>query len=240
MAQFDTNTESLRDLAAMRSKLEPMEAEMQALTRQLSVSAETLIAQSPTPEDRIAVASYVYWHMPEVTADSIAAGFRAFNENFHSSVISRIVGPCPFVFRCEKCGDNAIPSSRSNLMEWRRFLLCNRKRNRFNGPICLKCKQQETARDPLSEQKMQWERQQREARLRALRTMPYKEYLQTEHWLEFREARIRGVGYRCQLCNGGGILDVHHRTYERRGCEQWNDVTVLCRNCHGKFHNKLP
>jgi hypothetical protein len=31
-------------------------------------------------------------------------------------------------------------------------------------------------------------------------------------------------------------LDVHHRTYENKGKEKLGDLTVLCRECHTKFH----
>jgi hypothetical protein len=66
--------------------------------------------------------------------------------------------------------------------------------------------------------------------------MPYNEYLQTPEWQEKRaEARARAGG-RCQVCNSLGPLDVHHRTYERRGAERESDLIVLCRNCHELFH----
>lgn len=70
-----------------------------------------------------------------------------------------------------------------------------------------------------------------------LRTMPYDEYLQTDHWKDVRTQALRRAGYRCQVCNDGGQLDVHHRTYERRGEEAPGDVTVLCRSCHSVFHD---
>ncbi len=70
-----------------------------------------------------------------------------------------------------------------------------------------------------------------------LRAMPYKEYLHTPHWKRRREDKLRASGYRCQVCNrGSGILDVHHRTYKRRGEELDEDLTVLCRECHHLFH----
>ena len=72
-----------------------------------------------------------------------------------------------------------------------------------------------------------------------LRTMPYKEYLQTEHWKQIRQRALDHAGHSCQLCNVGHSLQVHHRTYERRGCEEPTDVTVLCAYCHAKHHDKL-
>jgi 5-methylcytosine-specific restriction endonuclease McrA len=37
----------------------------------------------------------------------------------------------------------------------------------------------------------------------------------------------------------GKPLDVHHRTYERRGAEKAEDVIVLCRRCHELFHTTV-
>lgn len=70
-----------------------------------------------------------------------------------------------------------------------------------------------------------------------LRALPYKEYLQTPHWKRKREAKLRAVGRRCQVCGrSSGTLDVHHSTYDRLGEELEGDLTVLCRGCHGLFH----
>jgi hypothetical protein len=71
-----------------------------------------------------------------------------------------------------------------------------------------------------------------------LRALPYGEYLQTPHWKRKREDKLRAVGRRCQVCNHGpDTLEVHHRTYERLGQELDEDLTVLCRACHGTFHD---
>lgn len=64
----------------------------------------------------------------------------------------------------------------------------------------------------------------------------YREYLESPHWHLVRAAAIVKADYRCQLCNSPDNLQVHHRTYERRGEEKLSDVTVLCRDCHRKFH----
>lgn len=76
-------------------------------------------------------------------------------------------------------------------------------------------------------------------RARVLARMTYREYLQTPEWQERRgEALMRAQG-RCQVCNKPYNLDVHHRTYERRGAEAPDDLTVLCRTCHATFHGRL-
>lgn len=75
------------------------------------------------------------------------------------------------------------------------------------------------------------------ARLQVLKTMPYEDYLQTPEWKAQREAALKRALYRCQVCNGNKTpLHVHHRTYERRGCELPEDLFVLCEQCHGRYH----
>jgi hypothetical protein len=99
------------------------------------------------------------------------------------------------------------------------------------------------------------------ARIQRLRTMPYEDYLRTAHWQMVSQAELQRAGYRCCLCNAagqdprqpiqrtatGGLLiqahaelNVHHRTYERRGCELPDDVITLCRKCHERHHGIHP
>lgn len=79
-----------------------------------------------------------------------------------------------------------------------------------------------------------------EKRLQELRTMPYQAYLQTPEWQAKRDQALDKAGHRCQLCNSNDSLNVHHRTYERRGNEELSDLTVLCRACHSLFHDRVP
>ena len=77
----------------------------------------------------------------------------------------------------------------------------------------------------------------RRDRLTALRTMPYRDYLQSEEWRARRTRHLEYAGSRCQLCNSDEQpLHVHHRTYERRGFERSADLVVLCAECHEAFH----
>ena len=66
--------------------------------------------------------------------------------------------------------------------------------------------------------------------------LPYDLYLRSPHWKRVRNAALERAHHRCQVCNATGRLEVHHRTYDRRGQELLEDVTVLCRNCHETFH----
>lgn len=76
--------------------------------------------------------------------------------------------------------------------------------------------------------------------MKHLRHLPYKAYLKTEYWAIRRKRKLEAADHKCQLCNVSGELHVHHRTYERRGSELDEDLIVLCKHCHAKFHDKLP
>lgn len=73
-------------------------------------------------------------------------------------------------------------------------------------------------------------------RLQQLNTMDYQEYLRTDEWKVRRDEMLERAGESCQVCNRSNRLEVHHRTYERRGNEAPEDLTVLCQECHGLFH----
>lgn len=70
-----------------------------------------------------------------------------------------------------------------------------------------------------------------------LATMPYAEYLKTDHWQKTAKAAKERAGHKCQVCNKYGQLHTHHRTYERRGAELPDDLIVLCAGCHKLFHD---
>ena len=65
----------------------------------------------------------------------------------------------------------------------------------------------------------------------------YSEYLRSSHWKVTREKALDRAGLRCQLCgNQTGQLDVHHNNYRNLGNERPEDLIVLCRTCHSRFH----
>jgi 5-methylcytosine-specific restriction endonuclease McrA len=70
--------------------------------------------------------------------------------------------------------------------------------------------------------------------------MNYHEYLLSPQWQEKRSMAIYCAGNRCQVCNSPDNLEVHHRTYERLGCEAIADLTVLCSDCHRMFSKRSP
>jgi hypothetical protein len=73
-----------------------------------------------------------------------------------------------------------------------------------------------------------------------LHYMPYAEYLQTAHWKKISQKTRDRFGCRCAVCNSDQFIQVHHRTYERRGFEWPEDLIVLCGQCHEIYHHVLP
>ena len=70
-----------------------------------------------------------------------------------------------------------------------------------------------------------------------LKKVKYSIYLQTDHWKNFSEKAIANSHYKCKLCNKEKAkLNVHHKTYENRGHETYDDVIVLCEECHRLIH----
>jgi hypothetical protein len=66
----------------------------------------------------------------------------------------------------------------------------------------------------------------------------YNTYINSPEWRAKANAAKQRAGNRCQVCNRPSSeiqLNAHHRTYERLGNENPDDITVLCRDCHKLF-----
>lgn len=73
----------------------------------------------------------------------------------------------------------------------------------------------------------------------ALRRLPYSQYLRTEHWFRVRSLALERARHECALCPANRDLQVHHRSYARKGFEQPEDVIVLCDECHRRHHARI-
>ena len=74
-------------------------------------------------------------------------------------------------------------------------------------------------------------------RLSELRAMPYADYLTTPEWAETRQDVLDRAAFKCQLCGrNGGLLHVHHNSYEHLGEEYPEDMIALCAGCHTHYH----
>ena len=74
-------------------------------------------------------------------------------------------------------------------------------------------------------------------RIAELRAMHYDDYLRSPEWQERRRLEIQAAENACDRCGRRTErLHVHHLTYERRGHEHPDDLSVLCPGCHREAH----
>jgi hypothetical protein len=224
------NVSAMDEIESVLRDIQDMELAIQELVERLHELPGEMVEQIPVDE-RINAARYLYWLVPEVSSRTIANAF--FGVKVQK--LPKLIGGYEGDIHCEKCGEPIQFTSRSRSKAVAQMA-------RTEHPIyaegykvlCEACKEIVLAeRRRFDEQ----ESGARQKRLQELRTMPYREYLQTPEWQARRRQHLESVGYRCQICNASGLtLDVHHRTYERRGQEYYKDLITLCRDCHSIFH----
>jgi len=64
----------------------------------------------------------------------------------------------------------------------------------------------------------------------------YHEYIKSDTWKRTCKAKLKSVGYKCEMCGSAMNLNVHHITYKNLGHEELDDLLVVCKNCHKKLH----
>lgn len=67
----------------------------------------------------------------------------------------------------------------------------------------------------------------------------YLKYLESEHWAQIKLDLYAVRGFQCEVCFSTRSIQVHHKTYERIGREEPQDVILLCRPCHKKAHGLI-
>lgn len=173
------------------------------------------------------VLSYIYWETDlPISVLSKATGITG-------NSMARAVPKKELVFKCKKCHEPIIVTVNSRNEREDRL----KDKNKLTCDRCIEdAKVNKEKRRKEKDRKKQAELEEKIAFLRA---MPYEEYLKTEHWQQFRKKALKHYHYQCQKCDATGVrLDVHHLTYERRGCELLEDVITLCKECHEKEHDR--
>lgn len=64
----------------------------------------------------------------------------------------------------------------------------------------------------------------------------YKAYLASPAWRARRLDVIRRSGGICERCHDWPVVNVHHLSYERLGCELPDDLLGVCTKCHRNLH----
>jgi 5-methylcytosine-specific restriction endonuclease McrA len=70
-----------------------------------------------------------------------------------------------------------------------------------------------------------------------LRRLSYSDYRRTPEWQYRRRQMVQAAERKCQHCGSySHRLNVHHRSYDRLGNEDPDDLIVLCVSCHRDLH----
>ena len=172
----------------------------------------------------------LYWDT-DTSVDTIAAatGFVGSKQ-----ALCKAAGPAILVgFQCDTCEEFIKVSSRADATG---FLSTHKRGSRWGRTPSHECRDCIDRRLKQSHEEFEARLVARAERIRQLKAMPYRDYLQTDHWQETRKDALRRAKFCCQTCSAKGKLHVHHRTYVRRGEEWSSDLIVLCAGCHSIFH----
>ena len=142
------------------------------------------------------------------------------------------------LFWCGKCGKQLGVRDRRDLTRLRRAsrALSYARPGDLEDTILL-CNSCTNLQLQLHSEEQRLRRLARQARTAQLRTMPFAEYRMQPEWQVRRVQALTRARYRCQMCSShDATLDVHHNSYQNYGDERPEDLVVLCRSCHQKFH----
>lgn len=214
----------------LRDEALPLPARLDAAREAIGHLTEAIAILRQQSRDLVAAAELnddlratIYWEYDDLIPLALLGQYHQLRDMLEDR--------CPWTYPCPSCGRDQRVSSRTAL----KAMLQERKPGRPDPrPECRECRDR---REKLTAARYNEERRAYQERLRELKTMPYRDYLQTPEWRERRAARLKAARYACQVCNARNILlNVHHRTYVRRGEEYARDLIVLCEGCHHLFH----
>jgi len=203
-------------------------------------------SKSANSDDKLFVAWLLYWNVTELYPRDIAK--QLLNISVPAMRKKFIEHGFPCSFQCCKCKKHIEAEHRQNLSFHRHLAQVHGFKSiesRFEETVmCYECAEKYLERINIKfmQEKSFFEEVQGTQdgkSIDQLKKMPYAKYLESDHWQERRVRHLRSAGFRCQLCNADNTkLHVHHRTYERKGCERFSDLIVLCEECHHIFHER--
>lgn len=66
----------------------------------------------------------------------------------------------------------------------------------------------------------------------------HKDYIDSPEWARKKEEYYSKHPRKCQICNTEKRIHLHHKTYERLGKEEDNDLVPLCAAHHERLHEE--
>lgn len=211
-------------IQALQAQIDTLHAEIGKIQDDARALVHQELPKLANADERTELASEFYWKYDDIIAAwAVADALGVKPGAVHSAVWDAYIPA-----KCSRCGkdyDRQI-TSRTNYNYYKSEL----RDKGFVSYTCAECEAKAEQRE-----REYWASE--DAEITRLRALPYPEYLQTDHWKEMRRRMLKRAHFRCQVCNKGNTqLDVHHRTYERRGHEEYGDLIVLCNDCHRTFH----
>ena len=143
-----------------------------------------------------------------------------------------------FLFWCLSCQEQIHPKGPMHMRRLNRVLeVIRNSRVGEMVPTSLLCGECTELRLERHNEECRTARLAQQARVAQLRKMPLVQYLKQPEWQVRRVQALMRARYRCKMdANHDATLDVHHNSYENYGDERPEDLVVLCRACHQKFH----
>ncbi len=217
---FSQLTMTRQEIAAVEAEMKSLKAQIGILKDEAQQIAYDALVNADSESEGLQLATHLYWlHDDLIRAQTVGNYLGT-----HGAGVAYRVGKAVLKLRCIDCGETVeyFPTSRSDAKYHADSGTC----------VCDPCNEERHSGH--SRRAEEYRRQ-----IEILRAMPYSKYLQTDHWQNLRLRMLKRAGFKCQVCNSGGQLHVHHRTYVNRGNEELKDLIVLCAACHQEFHDKM-
>jgi 5-methylcytosine-specific restriction endonuclease McrA len=235
---YDALNKHFNDLAKGYATIERGKEQLRKAQASQAILVEAALFYAHRNDELQAFAQSIYFDGPQGLArDHIRYALSRLVKNPQHFLCSGYTVDVP----CSACGqDFPYPvksfSDLKDLEKSRDIPRTSPKWHRLKYRRCIECEATHTQR---TDEQWRAAAQERAAHVHALRTMPYRDYLKTDHWQDIRLRALKRAKFLCQLCNTSGQLHVHHRSYKHRGEEQYamHDVIVLCAMCHAKHHD---
>lgn len=218
----------LEAILATADEYRATEARLKALKAQGSAQAHALATISDK-KTRLAVATYAYWFAPEINASDLAFGATG---KAHPSALNKLMGPVSIGVPCERCAQDMPITSRTHMKDVLGGIQGGARWAEGYSIICVSCQEEVMAARDVEYRKQERAQADRE---RVLAAMPYAVYLQTDDWLDQRDAYLasllafRHTNLGCETCGALGERGVFHKSLERLGSS--DDIILLCDPC---------
>jgi len=216
----------IAEITAHENRILELKKQLREQTRMLDRVAD--------PPQRLALAAYAYWYMPEVKTEDLAWAVLKTKDQHR---LRALIGPVVTGINCDRCGDQLPITSRTQM----KTVLERHRTNEAQfaegyRAVCDPCYDAVFADRRAADDKRarDWEIQ-----AAKLRLLPYDAYLKSEDWRRRRAAHLdhldsllrRGSPHQCDVCKAHDGLDVFHKTLASVARERSDDLVVLCGKC---------